>query len=147
MDYNTKRVDELRKIAKSRGLKRYSKLKKAELVALLSGSKSEVKSEVKPKRVRRVAECKKPKKAKQPTIKEIRERCKSLGLVYDAKLKDCRESKRKGKANKELVGYLSQLLGVGKSQIEIARGHTSRNKLIAIGGLSQEEILKRLLPR
>jgi len=106
MDYNTKRVDELRKIAKSRGLKRYSKLKKAELVKLLSESKSEVKTEVKPKQARkvRVAECKKPKsdkKPKQPTIKQIRERCKSLGLVYDAKLKDCRDSKRKGKAKKE----------------------------------------------
>ena len=52
----------------------------------------------------------------------------------------------KGKANKELIAFLSRLLGVGKSQISIIRGHTSRNKAIAINGLSQEDIMKRLAP-
>ena len=52
----------------------------------------------------------------------------------------------KGKANRELVSFLSRLLGVSKSQIDIIRGHTSRNKVIAITGLSQEDIEKRLLP-
>ena len=52
----------------------------------------------------------------------------------------------KGKANKELVAFLSQLLGVSKSQINIIRGHTTRNKVVAIDGLSQEDITKRLLP-
>ena len=52
----------------------------------------------------------------------------------------------KGKANKELIAFLSQLLGVGKSQIGIIKGHTARNKVIAINGLSQEDIMKRLSP-
>lgn len=52
----------------------------------------------------------------------------------------------KGKANKELIAFLSRLLGVSKSQIDIIKGHTTRNKLIAIDGLSQEDIKKRLLP-
>ena len=52
----------------------------------------------------------------------------------------------KGKANKELIAFLSQLLGVGKSQIDILRGHTSRNKVISINGLSQEDVIKRLSP-
>ena len=52
----------------------------------------------------------------------------------------------KGKANKELIAFLSRLLGVGKSQISINRGHTSRNKIITISGLRQEDIMKRLLP-
>ena len=52
----------------------------------------------------------------------------------------------KGKANKELIAFLSRLLGVGKSQISIIRGHTSRNKIITISGLRQEDIMKRLLP-
>jgi len=52
----------------------------------------------------------------------------------------------KGKANKELIAFLSRLLGVGKSQIGIIKGHTTRNKVIAIDGLSQEDIMKRLLP-
>ena len=50
----------------------------------------------------------------------------------------------KGKANKELISFLSKILGVGKSSVSIARGHTSRSKLIAVDGLTQEEIMKRL---
>jgi uncharacterized protein (TIGR00251 family) len=50
----------------------------------------------------------------------------------------------KGKANKELVAYLSRLLGVGKSQIDIIKGHTGRRKIIAIDGLTQEDITERL---
>jgi len=50
----------------------------------------------------------------------------------------------KGKANKELVAFLGQLLEVSKSSISIIKGHTSRNKLITIDGLSQEEVRKRL---
>lgn len=52
----------------------------------------------------------------------------------------------KGKANRELVAFLSQLLGVSKSRLAILKGHTSRNKLIAVSGLSQEEVLQRLFP-
>jgi uncharacterized protein (TIGR00251 family) len=51
----------------------------------------------------------------------------------------------KGKANKELITFLSQKLGVGKSSLTIIKGHTSRNKVIAIDGLSQEEAMRRLL--
>jgi uncharacterized protein (TIGR00251 family) len=50
----------------------------------------------------------------------------------------------KGKANKELIGYLSQLLSVSKRQITIVRGHTARDKVIAINGLSREEAVKQL---
>ena len=50
----------------------------------------------------------------------------------------------KGKANKELIDFLSQLLGVSKSNINIDKGLTSRRKVIAIKGLSQAEILQRL---
>jgi len=52
----------------------------------------------------------------------------------------------KGKANKELIAFLSRLLGVGKSRIGIIRGHTARNKVITISGLSQKDIVKRLSP-
>lgn len=50
------------------------------------------------------------------------------------------------KANKELVDFLSQLLGLRKSDISILRGHTSRNKVVAISGLTREEVIKRLVP-
>jgi uncharacterized protein (TIGR00251 family) len=50
----------------------------------------------------------------------------------------------KGKANRELVAFLSQALGLSKSSLSIVKGHTSRTKVIAIDGLSQEEITNRL---
>ena len=50
----------------------------------------------------------------------------------------------RGKANKELTDFLSQLLDVGKSRIAIIKGHTTRNKVITIDGLSQEEVIRRL---
>ncbi len=51
----------------------------------------------------------------------------------------------KGKANRELIAFLGQLLDVGRGGVSIIKGHTSRNKLIAIDGLSQEEVIRRLL--
>jgi uncharacterized protein len=50
----------------------------------------------------------------------------------------------KGKANKELVDFLSIRLGVRKATILIIKGQTSRNKVIAVETLSSEQILKRL---
>ena len=50
----------------------------------------------------------------------------------------------KGKANKELTNLLSKALGVSRSSLTIVKGHTSRNKVIAIAGLSQAEIINRL---
>lgn len=52
----------------------------------------------------------------------------------------------KGKANRELVTFLSRLLGVGKSSVNIIKGHTARNKVVAIDGLSRAEVIQRLSP-
>jgi uncharacterized protein (TIGR00251 family) len=53
----------------------------------------------------------------------------------------------RGKANRELLAFLSQLLGVSQSSLAIIKGHTSRSKVVAVGGLSQEEVLGRLLSK
>ena len=50
----------------------------------------------------------------------------------------------KGQANKELIAFLSKALAVGKGALTIVKGHTSRSKVIAIDGLSREDIIKRL---
>lgn len=50
----------------------------------------------------------------------------------------------KGRANEELVGFLSQLLNVSRSCIRIEKGLTGRRKLLLIRGLSKEQILERL---
>ena len=51
-----------------------------------------------------------------------------------------------GKANKALIAFLSGLLGVSKSSIDIRKGHARRQKLLEISGLSYEEVIKRLSP-
>lgn len=53
----------------------------------------------------------------------------------------------KGKANIELIAFLSGAIGVSKSRVGIIKGHTARNKVIAIKGLNREDVLRRLLPR
>jgi uncharacterized protein (TIGR00251 family) len=51
----------------------------------------------------------------------------------------------KGKANRELISFLSRLLKVGPEAIAITRGHTSRNKTISVTGFPPEELLRQLL--
>jgi len=51
----------------------------------------------------------------------------------------------KGKANRELVAFLSRRLDVSRDRIKIIRGNTSRRKLLAIDGLSQQTAIDRLL--
>jgi uncharacterized protein len=49
-----------------------------------------------------------------------------------------------GKANIELIAFLSQRLDIRKGALTIRRGLTSRDKVIAIDGLSRDEVLRRL---
>jgi len=46
-----------------------------------------------------------------------------------------------GKANKELVKFLSKLLG---AEVELVRGETSREKDVMVKGIKPEEVKKRL---
>lgn len=50
----------------------------------------------------------------------------------------------KGQANKELIAFLADLLGVKKCQISIVRGEASRDKLLAIEGLSPEQLVLKV---
>lgn len=52
----------------------------------------------------------------------------------------------RGKANRELIAFLSRLLGTKKGSISIIKGHTTRNKVIVIDGLSREHVLELLIP-
>ena len=49
-----------------------------------------------------------------------------------------------GAANEALVKYLAVVLSVPKSHIEIVSGHTSRDKILRINGISDADV-KRLL--
>ncbi len=50
-----------------------------------------------------------------------------------------------GKANAALVDFLAKRLKVPKLKIVLLRGHKSRDKLVRIDGLSEEELRRRLL--
>lgn len=50
----------------------------------------------------------------------------------------------KGRANKELIEFLSRLLEVSRGSVTIKKGATSRSKVIGVSGLSQAHILERL---
>lgn len=49
-----------------------------------------------------------------------------------------------GKANAELIKFLSKLLSVAKNQIEIISGHASRQKTVKIHGITSEKVTSSL---
>ena len=49
-----------------------------------------------------------------------------------------------GAANEELVRFLAMQLGVTRSAVTIARGHTSRSKMVTIEGMTTAAALARL---
>jgi len=49
----------------------------------------------------------------------------------------------KGKANQELIGFLSDILQTGKSDLTIEKGLTSKRKLISISGLTPAQLNRR----
>lgn len=50
----------------------------------------------------------------------------------------------RGKANRELLAFLSRALGIRKDALTIVKGQTSQNKAITVDGLSQPEVMRRL---
>lgn len=51
----------------------------------------------------------------------------------------------KGKANKELIDFLAEKLDIKKSAVLVVKGQASRHKTIIIEGMSEDEVVKRLL--
>ncbi len=49
-----------------------------------------------------------------------------------------------GKANSELVGALSDTLGVPRNAISIVAGQSSSKKLVAVLGMEPEELLRKI---
>lgn len=49
-----------------------------------------------------------------------------------------------GKANQELLKFLSAILGVSKTSLTIEKGVTSRRKSIGIIGLTLDQIIERI---
>lgn len=47
-------------------------------------------------------------------------------------------------ANEELVSFLSEQLGVDKKKIEIVAGHSTREKLISVEGITTQDVETKL---
>jgi uncharacterized protein (TIGR00251 family) len=50
-----------------------------------------------------------------------------------------------GKANAALIRFLAEQMKLPQHTIVLRRGHKSRDKLIRVDGLSQEDVRRRLL--
>ena len=49
-----------------------------------------------------------------------------------------------GAANEALVKFLSETLSISKSKVEIVSGHTGRQKIVRIGGVSEADVIRLL---
>jgi uncharacterized protein len=49
-----------------------------------------------------------------------------------------------GRANEAVITLLAEALSIAKSRVKIVRGHTSREKLVVVESLGQEEAQRRL---
>ncbi len=66
------------------------------------------------------------------------------GFRDDVLLVKIAAAPEKGKANRELIDFLSDKLGIRKSDINVLRGETSRTKLLEIIGLPDSAIREKL---
>ena len=64
-----------------------------------------------------------------------------LGDAVKVKLKAVPEG---GRANAELLEFLSEKLGLPRKAVSLESGDTSREKRVAVAGLDEAEVLRRL---
>ncbi|MEE8374574.1 MAG: DUF167 domain-containing protein [Dehalococcoidia bacterium] len=67
-----------------------------------------------------------------------------VGLKEDVLYIKVTAPPRKGEANRAVLELLSRALGVPRGGLDIIRGHTSRNKIIGLEGVSADELKRRL---
>jgi uncharacterized protein (TIGR00251 family) len=67
-------------------------------------------------------------------------RCEIAGIQNDALKLKITAPPVEGKANEECIRFLSDTLGIKRNRISIIAGRKSKNKSVAINGLSREDI-------
>ena len=67
-----------------------------------------------------------------------------IGWQGDALKVRVRAAAERGKANQAVCQLLAQALGVARSAVTVERGHGSRDKVLAVDGLTEGEVLERL---
>jgi uncharacterized protein YggU (UPF0235/DUF167 family) len=55
-----------------------------------------------------------------------------------------KEPPREGRANRALISLMAEALGLPKGSISIIRGLSNRDKVVAVSGLSPEELAEKL---
>ncbi len=66
------------------------------------------------------------------------------GIAGDAIRLRLRAPPVEGAANEALVRFLAARLGVARSAIALEAGHSGRNKLVTVAGVTAEEVARRL---
>lgn len=67
-------------------------------------------------------------------------RCGIVGLHGDAWKIKVTSPPVEGRANEEIVAFLSETLGIKKGQVTIVSGHTSQRKTVAITGCNRQDL-------
>ena len=67
-------------------------------------------------------------------------RCELSGIQGDALKLRITAPPVEGAANVECLRFLSDILGVKKSQIRITAGHRSKNKRVAVSGIDRQDV-------
>lgn len=52
-----------------------------------------------------------------------------------------------GKANRELIVFLSEVIGIRKSDITIEKGETAKRKVLGITGITKAQVMERASAR
>ena len=74
-----------------------------------------------------------------------RARCTALSGRYGDTWKlDLAAPPAEGKANQECLRWIAERAGVPRSRVRIVTGATSRQKIIDVEGMTQEELERRL---
>lgn len=69
-----------------------------------------------------------------------------VGALHDGTIKiHIKAAPTEGQSNEELIKFLSDILGVAKSRIEIVAGGTGRDKLISVLDLDAETLHKKVV--
>lgn len=50
-----------------------------------------------------------------------------------------------GKANEEVIRFFSKILEIKKSHIDIVKGHTDKNKLLQVFGISESALVEKIM--
>lgn len=71
-------------------------------------------------------------------------RSEVVGRLGDAWKLRVRSAPERGRANDEVTTLLAHTLGLPVRDVRIVSGHTSREKVVEIGGLDLDEVQRRL---